>query len=55
MMDIIQNIDTSKLDPIDISLENSLFNRQIKVLENVLQNLKTKKPLLEGLFQQRVF
>lgn len=51
----IENIDKSKLNSVDIFLKNSHFDRQIKALECVLQNFKTKKPLLEGLFQRMVF
>lgn len=36
-------------------LKSVLLERRLKVPKAVLQNLKMKKPLLEGLFQRRVF
>lgn len=52
---IIRKNDKSKLNSTDLFLKNSFLEGQIRVPINVLQNFKTKKPLLKGLFQRRVF
>lgn len=52
---IIRKNDNSKLYSADISLKNGLLERHFWVPNTVLQNLKMKKPLLKGLFRQRVF
>ena len=51
----IRKNDNSKLYSADISLKNGLLERHLWVSNTVLQNLKMKKPLLKGLFRQRVF
>lgn len=51
----IRNYDDSKLNPADFFLKSGSLERQLRVPKTVLQNLKLKKPLLEGLFQRRVF
>ena len=38
----------------DIFQKTVFSERQIRVLKTVLQNFKTKKPLLKGLFWRRV-
>lgn len=51
----IRKNDNSKLNAADISLKNGSLERQLRAPKNILQNLKMKKPLLKGLFRQRVF
>lgn len=51
----IQNINNSKLYFADLFLKTSSLERQLRVPKSVFHNLKLKKPLLEGLFQRRVF
>lgn len=51
----IRKNDKSKLYSADISLKNGLLERHLWVPNTGLQNLKMKKPLLKGLFRQRVF
>ena len=51
----IRNYNDSKLNPVDLFLKKGSFERQLRVPKTVLQKLKLKKPLLEGLFQRRVF
>lgn len=51
----IRNYDDSKLNPADLFLKSGSLEKQLRVPKTVLQNLKLKKPLLEGLFQRRVF
>ena len=52
---IIRKTDKSKLKSADLFLKNSPLERQIWVPKSVLQNFKTKKPLLKGLFRRREF
>ena len=51
----IQNYNDSKLYSADLFLKTSSLERQLRVPKSVFYNLKLKKPLLEGLFQRRVF
>ena len=51
----IQNINNSKLYFADLFLKTNSLERQLRVPKSVFNNLKLKKPLLEGLFQRRVF
>lgn len=51
----VRKNDKSKLYSADISLKNGLLERHLWLPNTVLQNLKMKKPLLKGLFRQRVF
>lgn len=51
----IQNINNSKLYFADLFLKTNSLERQLRVSKSVFNNLKLKKPLLEGLFQRRVF
>lgn len=51
----IQNINNSKLYSADLFLKTNSLEKQLRVPKSVFNNLKLKKPLLEGLFQRRVF
>lgn len=51
----IHNYNDSKLYSADLFLKTSSLERQLRVPKSVFHNLKLKKPLLEGLFQRRVF
>ena len=51
----IRNYDNFKLYSADISLKTSPLESQLRIPKSVFHNLKLKKPLLEGLFQRRVF
>ncbi len=55
MADFIRKNDNLKLYSADISLKNGFLERHLWVPNTVLQNYKMKKPLLKGLFRQRVF
>ena len=51
----IRKSEKSKLFSANLFLKSVPLERRCKVPKAVLQNLKLKKPLLEGLFQRRVF
>lgn len=49
----IRKSEKSKLFSANLFLKSVPLERRLKVPKAVLQNLKLKKPLLEGLFQRR--
>lgn len=51
----IQNYDNSKPYYADLFLKTSSLEGQLRVPKTFFHNLKLKNPLLEGLFQRRVF
>lgn len=51
----IRKSEKSKLFSANLFLKSVPLERRLKVPKAVLQNLKLKNPLLEGLFQRRVF